>query len=73
MEREVKNGLVLGVKQKKHNKLIRSRLLRESSELAAETAAPVAAAAVAAPAAQREVALTLLPDVIWHLYGRGET
>lgn len=38
-----------------------------SSEPAAHTAALVAPAAVAAPAAQGEVTLALLPDVIRHL------
>lgn len=44
----------------------------ESSEPAARTAALVAPAAVAAPAAQGEVALALLPDVIWRLHERRE-
>lgn len=47
--------------------------MRESSELAAEAAALVASAAIAAPAAQGKMALTLLPDVIWHLWERQKT
>lgn len=50
----------------KRNKLIFSGWSQESSELAAHAAALVALAAVAAPVAQGDVALTLLPDVTRH-------
>lgn len=52
--------------------LLETGIMRQdSSELAAESAAFVALAAVAAQSAQGEVTLTLLPDVIGHLSESG--
>ena len=55
-----------GQTKTKRNKLIFGGCCGESSELAADAPALVATA-VEAPAAQGDVALALLPDVIWHL------
>lgn len=70
-EKQVKKKVISWCKTES-NKLIYSDCCGNSSEPAAHTAALVALAALAAPAAQGEVALALLSNVIRHLYIRKE-
>jgi len=77
LEEEVKRKKVIwgggeGAKGEKCNKSIFGGWLRPTSEPAAEAAALVGPAAVAAPAAQGEVALALRPDVTRHLFFEGK-